>query len=413
MNNNKTKNIILAVLVVGLVGMTIAYAALTQQLNITDNVATVSSNWRVRFAPTVTTSVGTTIAGTTTGATYTSNTPIVTNDQQTITGLQATFTKPGDYVEVAFTVRNEGNIAAKGQSVTLSLGNLTCANGTGSSIDQSDLNTFCSKLVKWVRHSDGVTEWSSEDTLAAYSGSGDNYPHIDGILRIEYPSTLSNSDIEAINGGSVVVTLGDTTLHFEQDNNATAQSGGNNQSGGGNEQGGNNQPGGNQQEETGHYVYKFFSDWSETLNLDPWNEGKEYSVYLRKNVDTNVEEDCAILSGGTACFEKHLFDCTLTQESGTGNWLCNDTSSYVYRKKQEFESKGATCTFNHKSYYDSLACTANNNDDLGCTFSSGEPGTDNYQYGAYTCYDPGYISCWMWDEVPNDSNHIYTSNCTD
>lgn len=56
MNNNKIKNIILAVLVIGLVGMTIAYASLTQTLTINNNQATVSSNWRVRFAPTVTTS---------------------------------------------------------------------------------------------------------------------------------------------------------------------------------------------------------------------------------------------------------------------------------------------------------------------------------------------------------------------
>ena len=221
MNNNKTKNIILAVLVIGLVGMTIAYASLTQTLTINNNEATVSSNWRVRFAPTVTTSVGTTIAGTTTGASYTNGTPTLDADRETMSGLQATFTKPGDYVEVAFTVRNEGNIAAKGQSVTLSLGNLTCANGTGSSIDQSDLNTFCSKLTKWVKHSDRTTDWSSSDELAPYSGSGNDYPHIDGILRIEYPSTLSASDIAAINGGSVVVTLGDTTLQFEQNDNPT------------------------------------------------------------------------------------------------------------------------------------------------------------------------------------------------
>ena len=125
MGNNKTKNIILAVLVVGIVGMTIAFASLTQQLNITNNNATVSTKWRVGFNSTVTTSVGTTIDGTTTGASYTNGTPTVTNDQQTITGLQASFSKPGDYVEVAFKVQNEGNIAAKGSQTTINLGSLT------------------------------------------------------------------------------------------------------------------------------------------------------------------------------------------------------------------------------------------------------------------------------------------------
>ena len=300
MNNNKTKNIILAVLVVGLVGMTIAYAALTQQLLINNNQVTVSSKWRVRFGPTVETSVGTTVAGTTTGASYTANTPVLDNDRQTIKDLQATFTKPGDYVEVAFRVQNEGNIAAKGELIAINLGNLTCKNGANSSISQASLDTFCSKLTKWVRHSDRVTDWSAADTLAAYSGSGDNYPHIDGILRIEYPSTLSNSDIEAINGGSVVVTLGYTTLHFVQDDNAVAQSSGNEQSGGNS---GNNEP---EPTPTGwtptYFAYGQDVTTSSTTNYASLNK----TVFL--GLDTSGNKGVCIIKGGTLnCFEANNF----------------------------------------------------------------------------------------------------------
>ena len=39
--------------------MTIAFASLTQTLTINNNEVTVSSNWRVRFNESVTTSVGT------------------------------------------------------------------------------------------------------------------------------------------------------------------------------------------------------------------------------------------------------------------------------------------------------------------------------------------------------------------
>ena len=216
MENVKVKRIILAVLAVGVVGMTIAFAAFTQSLFIRNNEVRVSSNWRVRYAPTVTTSVGTTMEGTTTGASYTENTPIVENDRQTITGLRAVFTKPGDYVEVAFTVRNEGNIAAKGQQITIVLGDLSCAPGTGSGVTQGEADTFCNKLVKWVKHSDRTTNWTEADKLPAYSGTGE-YPHIDGILRIEMPESLENADIAPLSKGSIVVTLGDTTLNFEQD----------------------------------------------------------------------------------------------------------------------------------------------------------------------------------------------------
>ena len=385
MGNNKTKNIILAVLVVGIVSMTIAFAALTQQLNITDNVATVSSNWSVRFAPTVTTSVGTTIAGTTTGATYTSNTPTVTNDQQTITGLQATFTKPGDYVEVAFTVRNEGNIAAKGQGVTLSLGNLTCAPGSGSSVSEEAANTFCTKLVKWVKHSDRVTDWTSADTLAAYSGSGNDYPHIDGILRIEYPSTLSNSDISAISGGSIVVTLGDTTLNFEQDDNVTAS---NNS---GNEQGGNEPVTPSNPYLTtfdGTYEYQYYNydnDHDKNYEDIEWRNSLDdlsyVSIYNRKNTSTDIVESCIIISGGTVCFNPSLWDYTCEEEEifdeETGDYIDTTTicssGEYVLNKKTEFESKGAICEINE---YNRLVCY----EDEGPSAEFGEYG---YYYLAY------------------------------
>ena len=391
MGNNKTKNIILAVLVVGIVSMTIAFAALTQQLNITDNVATVSSNWRVRFAPTVTTSVGTTIAGTTTGATYTSNTPTVTNDQQTITGLQATFTKPGDYVEVAFTVRNEGNIAAKGQGVTLSLGNLTCAPGSGSSVSQEAANTFCTKLVKWVKHSDRVTDWTSADTLAAYSGSGNDYPHIDGILRIEYPSTLSNSDIAAINGGSVVVTLGDTTLHFEQDDNVTAS----NNSGSGSGNSGNEQSGGGNEEPAAqtwdNYITPTQSSGGTTL---PNNS----IVWLQQNTSTNAMEVCETFPNDTVCLtrdpngrESDFQDCENYEEYTGSGTTC--IKGYAKAKADEMLAKGGTkCIIFGEDWEmncyssDTVYCHMSYTGNVDCYYNNGYNGCMLFDSkGNYTC----------------------------
>ena len=211
-SNNKLKNVILAVLVVGLVGMTIAYAGLTQQLLITNNQVTVSSKWRVRFNETVTaTPYGT--ASVETQAT-------TSNDRATISGLRATLKKPGDYVEVAFTVQNEGNIAAKGQATTISPITLTCTNGSGSNVSTSDLDTFCGKLVATVTHADG-TPFSSSDTLAAATSTSPLTVNADGgsiagKIKIEYPSSLENSDITAINGQNVTVTLNDVYLYFEQ-----------------------------------------------------------------------------------------------------------------------------------------------------------------------------------------------------
>ena len=356
MGNNKTKNIILAVLVVGIVGMTIAFASLTQQLNITNNNATVSTKWRVRFNSTVTTSVGTTIDGTTTGASYTNGTPTVTNDQQTITGLQASFSKPGDYVEVAFKVQNEGNIAAKGSQTTINLGSLTCTNGAGSNIDSGVLSTFCGKLVKWVRHSDRVTDFTSADTLAAYSGTG-AYPSIDGILRIEYPSTLTNSDINAINGGSVVVTLGDTTLHFEQDDNVTAS---NNSGSGGNTPVTPSNP----YETTfnGNYTYANYDTYEDNGEggFVPVEFSNEWNTYFRN--DGTKNEVCVVYPDGIVCATSSNYISGYSSDDGyasdfedvttitsgittTAGLTATGLKGYALAKAEEMLSKGASSCY--------------------------------------------------------------------
>ena len=204
MNNNKTKNIILAVLVVGLVGMTIAYASLTQQLTINNNQVTVSSNWRVRFNSSPSATAG--------GSATVTAQPSTSNDDQTLGGLRASFSKPGDSVTVNFTVENQGNIAARGENPAITQGTLSCS--TTDTMDSSALQTFCQKLTISVTHSDGTT-WTQNDTLAAYSGTG-SYPSIAGKVVISMPSTLDEDDLSVINGKTITVSLSDTELHFTQ-----------------------------------------------------------------------------------------------------------------------------------------------------------------------------------------------------
>ena len=77
--SEKSKNILLGVLVVGLVSMTVAYAALTQTLNINGSakVQNVNSSWRVRFKA------------------LTSGDPITTTQYATVAdGAALSFTEP-------------------------------------------------------------------------------------------------------------------------------------------------------------------------------------------------------------------------------------------------------------------------------------------------------------------------------
>ena len=207
MDSNKTKNIILAVLVVGLVGMTIAYAALTQQLLITDNQVTVSSKWRIRFNETVTSTAGT-------GTTAVVDTPasITTGSDRTqISGLRATLKKPGDYVTVSFKVQNEGNIPAKGASTDpIVIGTPSCAPATGS----TDVSGLCSLITYTVLKANG-DPFSSADTLAAYSGTGD-YPAIEGILKVELPSSVTAAQMEPYSSTDVVISGLTATFNYQQ-----------------------------------------------------------------------------------------------------------------------------------------------------------------------------------------------------
>ena len=156
-NDNKVKNIILAVLVVGLVGMTIAYAALTQTLNISDNEVTVASNWSVKFAN----------GGTATASSVSGNTTASINTQPTLTattisGLRATFRKPGDKVEYEFDILNEGSIDAKLDSVVYGTPSCTSSDST---VTSETLTALCNKVNYSIVYTDTSTAPAVNDDL--------------------------------------------------------------------------------------------------------------------------------------------------------------------------------------------------------------------------------------------------------
>ena len=206
-NDNKIKNIILAVLVIGLVGMTIAYAGLTQQLNITDNKADVKTTWKVLFNSTVT--------ATPTGTATVDTQPTVNGARTQISGLRATFKKPGDKVVMTFKIQNEGNIAAKGSSSNaIVIGTPQCSVSTSTPTAQQ-LSTFCNSILNYtVTKSDG-TAFGPSTTLAAYSGSG-NYPTVEGKLTVELPSSVTSEQMAPYLDHDITITGLTATFNFVQ-----------------------------------------------------------------------------------------------------------------------------------------------------------------------------------------------------
>ena len=110
--SEKSKNILLGVLIVGLVSMTVAYAALTTNLKIQGTANVAETKWDIHFA-----NVAVDSANTTTGLVYDLGTlddhAATTGIGTLIDGLTVTLDKPGDKLTVNFDIENAGTIDAK------------------------------------------------------------------------------------------------------------------------------------------------------------------------------------------------------------------------------------------------------------------------------------------------------------
>jgi hypothetical protein len=106
MNNERQKNLILIILLIGVITMTVAYANLSQRLNIKSSakVQSKSTSWDVHFKNVSCTGTG--------YAVVTSPLAPTTGNTTELSGLVATFRAPGDSVSCTFYVENSGEIDA-------------------------------------------------------------------------------------------------------------------------------------------------------------------------------------------------------------------------------------------------------------------------------------------------------------
>lgn len=153
--NNKVQNILLGVLAVGLIGLTVAYAALSQTLNITGTAKVSAQNWDVHFENLS--------AGNVTGYAELDATAskfaIKSDDTTILSGNLGTLKAPGDSISYTFDITNDGDINAILDSITL--GTPTC-----SSTTQSVADAVCNDLTYTLTYTDG-TAIAKGDKLAA------------------------------------------------------------------------------------------------------------------------------------------------------------------------------------------------------------------------------------------------------
>ena len=191
--NNKIQNIMLGVLAVGLIGLTVAYASLSQNLTINGTAKVAAATWDVHFEGMN--------AGAATGYATLPTTGKLAASGTSVSGSIGTLKAPGDTITYTFKVKNNGSINAKVNSV--STPTLTCVSSSTGSATTASTN-FCKGLAYTVHYSDG-SAIAAGQALAANGGSKDIT-----VKLVNNNNSLATEDIK--------VTASPMTINYIQSN---------------------------------------------------------------------------------------------------------------------------------------------------------------------------------------------------
>ena len=128
--NEGTRNIILIVLAVCLIGITVAYATLSQNLNISGVAKVDKTKWSIHFTNVLTPKV----EGQATGGKA-----VLNSGSTVITISEGTLSAPGDKIVYTFDVINEGDLPAEVETTLTQMESCKAENG-------SDVSIFCNKI---------------------------------------------------------------------------------------------------------------------------------------------------------------------------------------------------------------------------------------------------------------------------
>lgn len=203
--DNKVKNVLLLVLVIGLVGMTSAYALLSTSFQINSTAKVTGATWDVHFANLKQPSVSGNFNRA--RATDAATNPAEITGSTTIHNLYAEFNEPGGSVSYEFDVVNAGTLDAKLVNWTKS--NPTCT-GLDTTQNANANADFCSSYISYslTRKSDSSTV-SANDTLGkAVSGTPTTETWV-----LTITSTLDQAHWPA---NDVTISNMDITFDFQQ-----------------------------------------------------------------------------------------------------------------------------------------------------------------------------------------------------
>ena len=147
--NERTRNIILIVLAVCLIGITVAYATLSQNLNISGVANVDKTSWNIHFTNVLTPKV----EGQATGGKA-----VLSSGNTVITISEGTLSAPGDKITYTFDVINEGDLPAELETTLTQMESCTSENGT-------DVSMFCNKIGLELVYADTKNKVQKSDRL--------------------------------------------------------------------------------------------------------------------------------------------------------------------------------------------------------------------------------------------------------
>ena len=210
MNNNKTYRIIAVVaLLLGVVGVTLGYAAFSSTLTISSSadVTPDSSTFNVDFSSSSSSVVANDIMPVLSAVVtnFTATDAVIDNTSDpTISNLKATFTAPGQSVTYTFYAYNTGQYIAYLNSIVFS-GNKTCTAKSGT--QQSLVNTACNGISLSIKAGSEAVTTTSIASITGHSLGINNAEEIVVTISYAVGSGVADGDFE-VTLPSIVLTYG-------------------------------------------------------------------------------------------------------------------------------------------------------------------------------------------------------------
>ena len=139
---NRVRNVVLGVSAVSLLGLTVAYAQLTQRLNINGTAKSKSNTWDIHFE-----NLKSTVTG---NAVLSQDNPLtIVSNSTTISGSVGNLSLPGDSIVYTFDIANKGTISAQ-LSADPIISTPEC-----SSNDATGATVVCENVIYTLTYADG------------------------------------------------------------------------------------------------------------------------------------------------------------------------------------------------------------------------------------------------------------------